>query len=411
MIDNLQEIEKTSIFKKILIVLMAFLFITITTIVIIYFTNESFQYTTNNFLTLLPGSFGEHFKGLPTKVEKENIKLQVAKYYITLEDDRLLDKLLIIKGEDSDLYNDLLILLSRENPIKMKNIREKLRIKELEGNLLNRVLEEIDDEKQEIISDYTKYYTSLKLPEAISELERTFDNGEIKAEELAGLFENLSKEESAKYLYYLNSNLVENVKHKIKNNKLKDIEKEMEALKSKENHLKVLAKTYEEESLKTQIEDLGKDNKFNLKDLAVIYTNINIKTAGKILSEIEDNEFTSSLYEEINTLETLNREEVNTSTYIAEIAKIHRNYYDKVDELGEIYKKVSLEELVDVIEGMVISNKIFKKHTIDSEEITFTRENLAIDILKKLPYKRAAEILEILKVERRIDVTQKFILN
>lgn len=411
MTDNLQENEKKGFLKGLFIVIIAFLFIPIATMIMMYFTNEKFQYTTNNFLTILPGSLGGYFKALPTKEEKENIKLQVAKYYITLEEDRLLDKLLIIKGEDLELYNDLLILLSRENPIKMKDVKEELRKVQLQSDLLNRVLEEMEEDKKEKINGYIEYYTSLKLPETISELERTFKNGEIKSEELARFFEEIPKEESAKYLYYLDNALVEDIKFQIKNNNLKDIEKEIEVLKSKENQLKQLAKTYEKESLKVQFEDLGNANRFSTKDLAIIYKNISIKNAGRILSEVEDNDFITSLYEEINILEKLNREELDTTTYIAETLKIYQNYYEKVEELGEIYKKISLQELVDVIEGMVTSNRTFKKYTIALEEIIFTRENLAIDILRRLPSKRAAEVLEILKVERRIDLTQKFILN
>lgn len=411
MTDNLQENEKKGFLKGLFVVIIAFLFIPIATMIMMYFTNEKFQYNTNNFLTILPGSLGGYFKSLPTKEEKENIKLQVAKYYITLEEDRLVDKLLIIKGEDLELYNDLLILLSRENPIKMKDVKEELRKVQLQSDLLNRVLEEMEEDKKEKINGYIEYYTSLKLPETISELERTFKNGEIKSEELARFFEEIPKEESAKYLYYLDNALVEDIKFQIKNNNLKDIEKEIEVLKSKENQLKQLAKTYEKESLKVQFEDLGNANRFSTKDLAIIYKNISIKNAGRILSEVEDNDFITSLYEEINILEKLNREELDTTTYIAETLKIYQNYYEKVEELGEIYKKISLQELVDVIEGMVTSNRTFKKYTIALEEIIFTRENLAIDILRRLPSKRAAEVLEILKVERRIDLTQKFILN
>ena len=111
MADNLQENEKTSYLKGFIITFLAFLFIPIVTMIIMYFTNDNFHYATNNTLTALPGVLGEHFKSLPTKEEKENIKLQIAKYYIDLDEDRLLDKLLIIKGEDEELYNDLLILL------------------------------------------------------------------------------------------------------------------------------------------------------------------------------------------------------------------------------------------------------------------------------------------------------------
>ena len=411
MADNLQENEKTSYLKGFIITFLAFLFIPIVTMIIMYFTNDNFHYATNNTLTALPGVLGEHFKSLPTKEEKENIKLQIAKYYIDLDEDRLLDKLLIIKGEDEELYNDLLILLNKENPIKMKLIREKIRLSQLETNLLNRILEEIEDDKKEKINSYVDYYTSLKLPDTISEIERTYQSGEIKDNELAEFFNLMATENGSRYLYYLDNEIVEDIRYQIKKDKLNDFEREIAAMESKESQLEKLAHIYENETLNTQLNDLTNINKFNIKDLAVIYRNMSIKTAGRILSKIDDIEFITNLYQEISDLEKLNRQAENMPAYISEAIKIYENYDKKVEELGDIYRRISLDELVDTIENMVVGNRVYRRYDVNTEEIVFTQKNLAIDILRKLPAKRAAEVLEILRVERRIDLTQEFVLN
>ncbi|NLM03869.1 MAG: hypothetical protein GX214_02490 [Clostridiales bacterium] len=411
MADNLQENEKTSYLKGFIITFLAFLFIPIVTMIIMYFTNDNFHYATNNTLTALPGVLGEHFKSLPTKEEKENIKLQIAKYYIDLDEDRLLDKLLIIKGEDEELYNDLLILLNKENPIKMKLIREKIRLSQLETNLLNRILEEIEDDKKEKINSYVDYYTSLKLPDTISEIERTYQSGEIKDNELAEFFNLMATENGSRYLYYLDNEIVEDIRYQIKKDKLNDFEREIAAMESKESQLEKLAHIYENETLNTQLNDLTNINKFNIKDLAVIYRNMSIKTAGRILSKIDDTEFITNLYQEISDLEKLNRQAENMPAYISEAIKIYENYDKKVEELGDIYRRISLDELVDTIENMVVGNRVYRRYDVNTEEIVFTQKNLAIDILRKLPAKRAAEVLEILRVERRIDLTQEFVLN
>jgi len=126
------------------------------TMSIMYFSNENFKDNANKVLSALPGNLGNHFQSVPTKDEREKLKKDIAKHYVGLDPNRIVDKLLIVKGEDTQLFNDLIILMSRENPNKMKNVKEDLRLLNLKNDPINRILSEIDKDSEEKINRVNK---------------------------------------------------------------------------------------------------------------------------------------------------------------------------------------------------------------------------------------------------------------
>src|SRR5690606_14490809 len=111
------------------------------------------------------------------------------------------------KGEDEELFNDLIILMSKENPKKMKNVKENLRLLNLKNDPINRILSEIDSDTQEKIDSLQKYYTSLTLSKGVDEIERTYSSNEVSIDELTSLFQNLKPDQASKYLFYLDLEL------------------------------------------------------------------------------------------------------------------------------------------------------------------------------------------------------------
>lgn len=411
MTTSLQETEKRSNLKGIIIVIIAFLFIPLMTVTIMYVGNENFRYTANNFLTILPGNAGGYFRRLPTKEEKENIKVQIAKYYIALEEDRLVDKLLIIKGEDNNLYDDLLILLSKENPMKMRSVKESLRNTQLQSNALSRILEEIDQEKATKINEYTDYYASLKVTDAVLEIERTYKSGELKSEELPLIFESLSTDASANLLIHLDDSISERALYGLKEMKRREIEKKIQEIHSRQDELIKLASIYEKESLEEKTDDLGTINRFRPQDLAVIYKNMSIKSGGQILATVNDDDFITNLYDQINTFEMLNKETKQLSSQLAEAIEIFKNYDVKVKELVGIYERMTLLELTNIVEEMAKNNRNYQRYSIGDEEIIFTEEQLVLDVISQLKPKKAAELLELLKTQRSVDLSKKYIVE
>lgn len=409
MTDSLQ--ERKSPIKSIVVVILTFLLIPVITATILYFSHENFRFAANNYLTWLPGRAGLYFSNFPTKEEQENIKRGIAKHYITFEEDRLVDKLLIIKAEDEKLYKELLILLSRENPMKMRNVKERLRDSLLKPSLLVRIAEDIDHDKTVKVEELVDYYASLNVSDAISEIHRTYDSGELTDEDLPLIFEKLPIKLASDILRNLDPGLIDKAKYNMPETKRKEIEKEIQNKANRERDLKRQAKVYEIAPFKEKIEDLGTTNKFKSEDLALIYRHMSIVSSAQVLARVDDQEFIADLYNDIDHLGALNMDIEEMSTKLEEGVQIYKNYDKRVKELVEIYEKIPLQELTDIIEEMAKGNKKYRSYLVGQEEIVFTEEDLVLDILRQLKPKKSAELLEQLRTHRSVDLSEKYVLK
>lgn len=405
-----EEFKDRSFIKSLSIMLISFISLPLIVTVIIYFSNEGFKDNTNKFLSGLPGKIGGYFQSIPTKKEKEELKKKIAGYYINLDEDRIIDKLLITKGEDEQLFNDLVILMGQENTNKMKIVKENLATPRFKKNSLSRVLAEIDKENEEKIHNMQKYYTSLTLAEAIQEIERTHATNEITPDELAGLFSKLEPGHAAEYLFYLDTELERQIKFKLPKEILRDIEKKLKELENNQIKMSGLVSIYENKSIEESVVELGNFDEYNVEQLAFIFKNLTLSKSSEILSNIKDNNFISTVLNEINHLEELQKDRQNTSSIIMKGITIYKEYDKKLNELTAVYQKTDTAELTKMVGTMLGRNEVYQKHILnDSEEITFTEEQLILDILSRLKTVTVAEILKNLGESDRILLSKKLL--
>lgn len=411
-----------SVGKVLLVIFISFISVPLITVSILYFSNRDFKDGTNKFLSKqLPGKTGQYFETIPTVKDEQEMKKNIAKYYITLEEDRIVDKLLIIRGEtslltnkDRDLHEELLSLMYKENRVKAKNVEKKLNEilinSKFEKDPYIRILDEVEKQNNEKIENMQKYYTSLILVEAVQEIERTHASSEITIDELSIIFERLKPEQGAKYLFYLDSELEKQIRYKLSKDVLRNLEKKLEELENNQTKLLELVPIYENKSISESVAAIGNSNKYNMEQLAVIYKNLTLNKASKILSNVDDNDFMLTLFDEINHLEKLNKDRPSTSSTIMKGVTIYKEYNEKIDELVNIYQKTDLEELTKMIETMLKRNEVYKKHVLKaSEEIVFTEEQLVIDVLSKLKPNMVANILDDLEERDRISLSKKIL--
>ncbi|MFW5647768.1 MAG: hypothetical protein ACOCG5_01645 [Candidatus Alkaliphilus sp. MAG34] len=407
-----EEFKDKSFAKILSTILISFISLPLIIMGILYFSNEGFKDNANKILSGLPGNIGGYFQTIPTKKEKEELKRKIAQYYINLDEDRIIDKLLIIKGENQQLFNDLVILMSKENANKMKKVKENLEAPKFKKDPFNRILAEIDRENEEKINEMQKYYTSLTLAKAVQEIERTHAANEITTDELIGLFERLKPEQAAEYLFYLDMELGKQIKYRLPNRVLQNIEKKLEESENNRTQLFELASIYENKHITEAVAELGDSNKYSIEQLAVIYKNLTLNKSSKILSNVDDNDFVLALFNEINHLEELQKDKQNISSAIMKGITIYREYNQKIDELSAVYQKTDIEELTKMIETMLKRNEVYQKHTLnESEEIIFTEEQLVVDVLDKLKTNTVAEILKNLKEGDRILLSKKLFIT
>lgn len=407
---NREEFKEKSFIKTLSIMLISFIALPLIIMGIMYFSNESFKDNANKILSVLPGSIGSYFQNMPTKNEREQLKKNIAKYYVDLDQSRIVDKLLIVKGEDEQLFNDLLILMSKENPNKMKKVKEDLRLLNLKNDPINRILSEIDKDSEEKINSLQKYYTSLPLSKGVQEIERTYASNEISIDELVNLFQNLKPDQASKYLFYLDVELGRQIKYKLPSTALRDIEKKLQELETKQQKLFDLALAYENKSLDEAVAELGNLETYSMEELAFIFKELTMVKSSKILSKVDDNDFMLTLFDEINQLQELLKESPNISPEIIKGISIYKDYYKKTMELASIYEKTSTDELVKMLETMLNKNEVYQKYSLnDTEEIIFNEQQLVIDVLNKLKANKVAEVIQRMSEKNRVLLSKKLL--
>ncbi|HZX20877.1 MAG TPA: hypothetical protein VFF25_00660, partial [Clostridia bacterium] len=85
-------------------------------------------------------------------------------------------------------------------------------------------------------------------------------------------------------------------------------------------------------------------------------------------------------------------------------------YDKKLNELAAVYQKTDTAELTKMVGTMLGRNEVYQKHVLnDSEEITFTEEQLILDILSRLKTGTVAEILKNLGESDRILLSKRLL--
>src|SRR5690606_31814141 len=96
----------------------------------------------------LPGVTGEYFRTIPTEEEREDKKLFLADYFLSLDPKIAADKLYIVKKDDERLYSEIVRLMNSKAPSKTEEIIKLIRNMELRKDLLFSIHDEIQEEKR-----------------------------------------------------------------------------------------------------------------------------------------------------------------------------------------------------------------------------------------------------------------------
>ena len=110
------------------LIILLILFITpVLAVGAIYNFNKDFKLSVNGVMSQVPGPIGGYFENFPTQSEEmEKIRI-ISDYMLSITEDRAVDKLLVLKGEDSKAYDEVIKDMIKINPNKTKNILETIR--------------------------------------------------------------------------------------------------------------------------------------------------------------------------------------------------------------------------------------------------------------------------------------------
>lgn len=406
------EKQELSIGKIISIVVLVFTFVPVSVLSIVYLTNENFQYIANRHLSNGPGFIGKYFQSFPTREEREAQKRKVANYLLDLDLPRAADKLILIKKEDEALYSALVKIMTEKNAKQTGDILELIRDSSMKKDILVSTLEQIDNEKKVSLSDKAKYYETLSLPNLIGEIKDALNSGIISFHDMGQIVEQMNEKTAVKILSGLDeeisSKLTSYFESGVKRQKLEEIVNQM---KDKEKSLIHMAQIYNTEKPDKLIEDLGSEKKFKMEELSVIYRNMSILQGAKVLSKIEDKDFIIRLFNRMKEDEIIREGKDFITPDLSKAMKIYSEYDRKVQELVGIYKKMEPQQVADMVTKLFKNSKASKQYTLENgENLVIGDRDIAIDVMKNLPQKLAAEVLASLDADLASEISKTLAL-
>lgn len=403
--------KKSNIPFTILIILITFIIIPFGIITLVYFNNETFRNTTNNFLKDTPGFVGEYFSKYPTEKEREEKKIYLANYYISLDNERAADKLYIIKKSDESLYSDIVKTMNTISQSKTQEIIKLIRNIELRKDLVFSIYEEIQLEKEKMFEEEINRLEKMDLVLAVEEIRSTIENNSDLLHTVE-ILSNMDEVKASQILYYINQEERDRVLTRMKESKRKSIEHLLRRQQLRDDAMKNVAREYEVKDAQKAYEELGNKEKYSTNDLAKIYLNLSIKKAAEILVYSQDDQFKDELFSSIREEERLrNTLDESSTVKIQKTVELLREYEEKIGGLAAVYEKMNPEEVAQIVEKMIIneSNVTLFEITRNSQyEITDSK--IILDVLKKLKRATLSEVLSNLDARKAAQITRRLAL-
>ncbi|WP_129596929.1 hypothetical protein [Anaerophilus nitritogenes] len=406
-----EESKEMGIGKLIIKIILAFIMVPIVISIVVYFTNDNFQYTANKYLTKAP-FIGSYFESFPTKEEREEQKRDVARYFVNLDEESASDKLLIIQKDDEKLYTELVKMMTQMDNRKTEVILERIRQNSMKKDILTATLDQIEKDRKEQIKEKAKYYEGLSILNIVQEIQDNLMNEWISYKELGLILEQINEKKAATTLNFLDEEMSYRLISNYSSNKKQKQAKELlNQIKDKEKELINTASIYNEEQPEKLVENIGNSQKYTIEDLSTIYRNMNMTQVAKVLSQVEDKEFMYELFEQIKVDEILEKGTDTLTKDIINAIQIYTEFDKKIDNLVKIYNKMEPQEIGIMIEKLFKSKNTTQRYTFENkEDIVITDQQIAIEILKRLKDKTVAQMLMTIDQKLASEISKKLTL-
>ncbi|WP_053957437.1 hypothetical protein [Inediibacterium massiliense] len=406
-----EESKKMGIGKLIAKIILTFIMVPIVIGIIVYFTNDNFKYTANKYLTKAP-FVGSYFERFPTKEERQEQKRDVARYFVSLDEESASDKLLIMQKDDNQLYTEIVKMMTQMDSRKTEAVLERIRQNSMKKDILTATLDQIEKDRKEEIKQKAKYYEGLSTLNIVQDIQDDLMNEWISYKEMGLVLEQINEKKATTTLRFLDEEmayrLISNYSSIKKQKQAKDL---LNQMKDKENELMNTASIYNEEKPEKLVEDIGNTQKYGIEDLAIIYRNMNMTQVAKVLCKVEDKEFKHELFEQIKVDEIL---ENGTDTLTGDIIKaiqIYTDFDNKIDNLVKVYNKMEPQEIGTMITKLFKSKNTTQRYTFENkEDIVITDQQIAIEVLKKLKDKTVAQVLTTIDTNIASEISKKLSL-
>ncbi|NLW22282.1 MAG: hypothetical protein GXY88_03350 [Tissierellia bacterium] len=404
--ENL-ELEKKKRPRKWLILVTVFIIIPLAILSLIYFNNVNFRSRVNNLLGKLPGVTGEYFRTIPTEEEREDKKLFLADYFLSLDPKIAADKLYIVKKDDERLYSEIVRLMNSKAPSKTEEIIKLIRNMELRKDLLFSIHDEIQEEKRSQFMEEVNRLESQDLLLTINEIENRIEMDSAFEEKLPDLIALMDESRAADILFYIDEGIKDGILYSLSNDKKTSLESKISEKMIKQNNLIDLAAFYELKPVEVAIEEIGNTENYSVDELALIYKNLSVLKSGEILSKLDDDDFIQDLFTSIRRIEDLMGEEASITNEISKSIQFLTEYNRKIDDLVLVYEKMNPDRVAKIVEQMIDNNATVTALEINSEPVLeISDASIAIDVLSRMKNKSVSNIMNYISTDKASRLTQ-----
>jgi flagellar motility protein MotE (MotC chaperone) len=355
-----------------------------------------------------PGPVGKYFDSFPTEDEKSMQIEQIANYILDIDKSRGIDKLIAIESKDGAVYDSVIKSMLRIDPNNTKDILEEIRKKSLKKDVVISTLEEIDGEKNQELIEQGAYMDSLGVVSAVEEIKKIIEDNISGYKMAADILANMTTDKASKIIGQLSQDDQDKLLFYIPQEKRSEIRETTSSRVRKFKDVESASELLQTEKIDKLVETIGNTNTYSIEELGIIYKNLGIIKAGKVLSKVQDDQFIYSLIEKMKENEILNEGNDFITSDILKSIKIYRQFDDNVNELTKVYLKMGDDKIADIIRRLIRNSSEPQVYRLDSGEfITITDEDLALSLLDNFSEKKVASILSYLDNNLSKDISKK----
>lgn len=376
-----------------------------------YFLSDSVRNTVNPVLSQVPGPVGAFFDRYPTPEETSSQVQEISNYFLSIEKDRALDKLNLIRKEDEALYNEVVKGMLRQDPNAADAILELLRQSNLKKNVLMATVESIKNERDTSLTDRAKYIDSLSMIGALDELHVIINENRDGIRKVSEILQFSADERVAGYLEILRPEDRVQILGNFSSEKANTIRSLMSNRENKRTELKNTAQILSTEDAKDLAVTLGTEDTYKLEELAVIYGEMGPVKSGEVLAQVEDQALVFSILNTVKDQQTLEHGEDKLTEDIQKALKVYKSFDDNISELNNIFSKLDDQKISDILKKYFQNAGAYKAYRLENgDEIRISDEDLAIAVLKKMSQKKVAAIITFFDSTLSSEVSKKLAL-
>lgn len=401
--DNDRNVKKASPRLKIILAL-SFLVAILFAFLIVYIINPEFKVSADNAMKKMP--LISSIAGIGDSAQDiEAQKNDLAEYYLSLDEGRVIDKLMLLKKQDKRLYKEIVQLMKDDDFESTQEVLSEISLKEMKKNALKREIESMKKEKAGDILEKARYYAKVGLLQTVRDIEDDIRMLEIDSTYAASLLQDMKPKYAARVIYYIDVDIKDAVETNLKGDAAQKIKRELLTFEKYIEEMDSMTMLYADKDYNQASLELQDKEKFKAEDVAYIIANMEVVQAGKILACFQDETYANDVIEEINKIKLLN-DQIDTGSLYTTV-NVMDSYIGRVAELRESYKKMESTALADIIKNILGRDEIYKEYPVGEGVLRITQEELLVDILRGLPPKSISKILKELGAQKASELTRK----